>query len=428
MEEQSATIGRMPVGAEEMLPALRVDLDLQPSPVDEQPGLLIRDCYRYSDTTLIIPPFLLRFLQFFDGNHTRADLIREAEHCAGLENAIRLEEHLRGTLEAAGFLRGPSFQHLKEQALAAFRQSPVREASHAGAAYPNSEVALREYFDENLRNYRRVPDSPPQAPLGVAAPHISFEGGWQCYAAAVDAIASADPDSLFVVLGTSHYGEPDHIGLTAKPFSTPFGITRPDPELVETLARACPETAIIEDYSHAIDHSIEFHILLLQYALKPDVRVLPVLVGSFFDAMHGDRLPSESPQHQKVFTALRQLADEQGKKLVWLMSVDMAHMGRRYGDKFAARAYVDKMAEVEQYDRTRIEMLRNGDSQSFWRDVNRWDGELKWCGSSTLYTFTQVYPEARASLLTYQQWNIDAESVVSFGTLRFERDGESPGS
>jgi hypothetical protein len=50
------------------------------------------------------------------------------------------------------------------------------------------------------------------------------------------------------------------------------------------------------------------------------------------------------------------------------------------------------------------------------------DAELKWCGSSTLYAFTQVYPDARARLLHYEQWNIDPASVVSFGALAFHRE------
>ena len=41
-----------------LLPRLRANLELMPSPVEDRPGLLIRDSLRYSDTTLIIPPAL----------------------------------------------------------------------------------------------------------------------------------------------------------------------------------------------------------------------------------------------------------------------------------------------------------------------------------------------------------------------------------
>ena len=48
---------------------------------------------------------------------------------------------------------------------------------------------------------------------------------------------------------------------------------------------------------------------------------------------------------------------------------------------------------------------------------------LRWCGYSALYTFLKAVPEARGSLLHYEQWNIDPESVVSFAALEFVRDG-----
>ena len=45
-------------------------------------------------------------------------------------------------------------------------------------------------------------------------------------------------ERTFVILGTSHYGEPDRFGLTRKPFATPFGATTTDARLVNELARA----------------------------------------------------------------------------------------------------------------------------------------------------------------------------------------------
>ena len=38
------------------LPALRLELDIMPSPLDDRPGLLMRDPFRYSEQTVIVPP------------------------------------------------------------------------------------------------------------------------------------------------------------------------------------------------------------------------------------------------------------------------------------------------------------------------------------------------------------------------------------
>jgi MEMO1 family protein len=416
-EQQSATPTDNGGG---LLPPLRMDLDFQPSPAEDQPGLLVRDSFRYSDTTLIIPPYLLRFLPFFDGQHTQSELLAELRKVTSADNAQKLEAHLRETLENAGFLLGERFDRLRQEARKSFTQSPVRLASHAGAAYPEDPHDLRSYLGGNLNGYA-APAGGTTEPFALAAPHISFEGGWQSYAAMASRLQHADPASLFVVMGTSHYGEPGRIGVTAKPFRTPLGQTQAVPDMARAFAESCPEAVILEDYSHSIDHSVEFHVLLLQYILRPDVTVLPLLVGAFLEPMENGGLPDDSPALRDAFQALRELADQQNRKLVWLLSVDMAHMGKRYGDDFEAIAMQGKMSEVEELDRTRIGMLRDADSQALWKHVNAHDGDLKWCGSSTLYTFQRIYPEARASLLSYQQWNIDSSSVVSFGTLDFTR-------
>jgi hypothetical protein len=60
--------------------------------------------------------------------------------------------------------------------------------------------------------------------------------------------------------------------------------------------------------------------------------------------------------------------------------------------------------------------------------MERGDDDLKWCGSSPIYTFLRAVPQARARRLAYQQWNIDDASVVSFGALAFsEESGTGPG-
>ena len=104
-----------------------------------------------------------------------------------------------------------------------------------------------------------------------------------------------------------------------------------------------------------------------------------------------------------------------------VLGIDMAHMGLRYGDPFAAEANQGIMQEVERRDRDRIARVSNGDPDGFWNLVAENGDDLKWCGSSPLYTFMKAVPHARAVLRGYEQWNIDERSVVSFGALAFRR-------
>jgi hypothetical protein len=79
------------------------------------------------------------------------------------------------------------------------------------------------------------------------------------------------------------------------------------------------------------------------------------------------------------------------------------------------------MLAVEERDRQRIAALASGDASAYWSQVQDGQDDLKWCGASPFYTFLKVMPPLRGELLDYHQWQIDPQSVVSFGAMRFQR-------
>ncbi len=399
----------------ETLPRLRMDLDFVPSPVRDRPGLLIRDPFRYSDATLIVPPALVQCLQFFDGQQTDLDLRAALVQLTGDLQIGEVEQHLRQTLSEAGFVEDDTFRRMRADQHAAFARAERREASHAGAAYPEEPEAL----GKTLGGWMSSGAAKPLAGLtGIAAPHISPEGGHSTYAAAYGALGSEYKDRVFVILGTSHYGQPDRFGLTAKPFVTPLGEARTERGLVERLAAAGGDAVSLEDYCHAVEHSIEFQVVFLQHLYGPDIRIVPVLCGAFTSVRDGGR-PEDKGAVRRFFGALGELAVSEGKRLFWVLGIDLAHMGRRYGDMFSTRANQGLMEKVAQTDRRRIELVEAGDAAGFWTAIQEDTDPLKWCGASPLYTFLKAVPSARARLLGYEQWNIDEHSVVSFGAMAF---------
>jgi predicted class III extradiol MEMO1 family dioxygenase len=104
---------------------------------------------------------------------------------------------------------------------------------------------------------------------------------------------------------------------------------------------------------------------------------------------------------------------------LWALGVDMAHLGRRYGDPFPAQAGQGALVRAEERDRERIGTLLAGDADGFWSLVQEGDDDLRWCGASALYTFLKAVSPAGGALLRYEQWNIDPESVVTFGALAY---------
>jgi hypothetical protein len=177
------------------LPRLRGDLDFMPSPVEDSPGLLIRDSLRYSDAILVVPPPLVPALACFDGQQTDLDLRAVLVQITGQLDISDIEEQLTETLNRAGFLDNEAYADLKEQRRGEFANAPVRAPSHSGSAYPDDPDQLRATLDHWMG-----PLQPRAGLLGIAAPHVSPEGGYESYRSAYRLLGPEHRERTFVIL------------------------------------------------------------------------------------------------------------------------------------------------------------------------------------------------------------------------------------
>lgn len=388
-----------------------------PSPAPDQPGLLIRDPYRYSDAILIVPPPLVGCLRVFDGHHTQSDLRETLVRLTGDIRVGELQDHLIRTLGENGFLEDDLFEELRESRHREFAEAPKREPVHAGSAYPEEIEALNARMARYMDGAARTTSSDNLC--GIAAPHVSPDGGWRTYRAAYSVMPPGYRDRTFVILGTSHYGQPERFGLTRKPFRTPLGEAAIDQRLVSRLCEHAGPAVQLEDYCHSIEHSIEFQVLFLQHVYGPEIRILPILCGQFARSIHQGGGPEDDDGVRAFLGALCEMASREGDRLFWVLGIDMAHIGRRYGDEFAAVADQGEMEEVAQLDAARIREISKGNAENYWALVQEDQDDLRWCGASPLYTFMRAMPGRAGNLIRYEQWNIDPRSVVSFAALSF---------
>lgn len=405
---------------DKQLPGLRRGLDIFPSPIPERPGMVMRDPFRYAQEVLIIPPVLAAALSFFDGESTVVDCQAHLTRLVGQLVPSDLIEALSEVLQQNGYLETEEFERMKRQRHSEFALATQRHPAHSGSGYPDQMAELRTQLDDYL-NGSLIPATDPI--LGLAAPHVSPFGGWQSYAAAYGRLSGAAKqhaaDKTVIVLGTSHYGKPEAFGLTRKPFVTPLGTLQPDLEMIDFLTESAKDSIVREDYCHSIEHSIEFQCVFLQQMLGSDFKIVPILCGPFAKALYYGEPPERDDNVLRFFDALGEMAELHRSKLFWVLGVDLAHMGRRYGDELNARADEDEMLEVKEADLERLDQICRGDSEEFFELVRPEEDRLKWCGFSPLYTFMNAVPDARGNLLRYDQWNIDDESVVSFAAMEF---------
>ena len=388
-----------------------------PSPAADHPGLLIRDGRHFSEAILIIPPLLVESLACFDGTKTDLDLRAVLMWLTGELDVGDIARNIVESLSAAGFLDDENFASMENERRRQFAAEPVRQPAHAGGAYPADADALRQtlacYMDG------AGPALTGGRLMAIAAPHASPAGGVESYRAAFRMLRPEDCERTFVILATSHYGPPERFGLTRKNFVTPLGESPADLRLVDWLAARAPGAVEMEDYCHSFEHTVELELIFLQHALGPRTRILPILCGGFAKSLLEGGDPEDDVEVRSFFDALAEMREREGNRLFWILGVDMAHMGARYHDPFHARAGQGAMAEVEMRDRARIARINAGDPAGFWELVRENRDDLKWCGSSPFYTFLKTAPRARGELLSYEQWNIDEASVVSFAGMSF---------
>ncbi len=390
-----------------------------PSPVEDRPGLLIRDSLGYSDAILIIPPPLVQTLACFDGQQTQLDLRAALVEATGELQVSGIEQQLIEVLTTSGFLVDEVFSRLKEQREREFAEAPVRLPSHAGSGYPVEPAELRETIDGWMDGPAAPANDLANDLVAIAAPHVSPSGGYESYRAAYRLLGPQYKDRTFVILGTSHYGAPERFGLTRKPYATPWGESRVNLSLLEELVRKAPDAIAMEDYCHAVEHSIEFQVLFLQSIFGPDISILPILCGSYAQSIYRGGKPEANENVNRFLDTLGEIGAREGSLLLWVLGIDMAHMGRRYGDEFQALANESEMLAVGGRDRQRMERMAAGDASGFWDLVQENHDDLKWCGSSPVYTFLKAMPDARGTVERYEQWNIDPQSVVSFAGMSF---------
>jgi AmmeMemoRadiSam system protein B len=393
-----------------------------PSPDPARPGLFIRDPYHYSDATLLVPPILVQALQCFDGTQSTLDLRSELVRLTGEIQVGPIEKNLFDSLSEAGFLENDTYRELKARREAEFVAEPKREAIFAGSAYPADGRSLAALLTTRVGQPPVTVSNGSARTVGIAAPHASPDGAWDTYRAAYQSLPHPDEarERTFVILGTSHYGAPERFGLTRKQFITPLGEAETDVGSVNELERAAGGSIRMEDYCHCVEHSIEFQIVFLQHVYGPRVSILPILCGPFVQSIYEGGLPEENDRVARFFDALGTISARESKRLFWVLGIDMAHVGARYGDPLRAVANSGEMLDIRKRDSQRIERITAADVHAYWELVQEKHDDLKWCGASPLYTFLKVMPQVKGELLDYHQWQIDPQSVVTFGALRFK--------
>jgi hypothetical protein len=333
-------------------------------------------------------------------------------------------EEIINQLDENFFLEGGRFQEAMRKKEESFKKGSFREAVFTGKSYEADPDRLRAQLEGCFTGT----DGPGvlgeikgmNGLKGVVAPHIDFQRGGFCYAFAHREIWERNSSHCFVIFGTAHTPTQSPFCLTRKDFITPLGTLNVDRELVDAIQSRCPEDLFRDEGVHRSEHSIEFQCVFLRY-LYPEpisVKIVPILSGSFHEAIEQRISPMELKPIRQFIEALKKSVVSLGREVCYIASADLAHMGHQFGDRQGISEY--GLGVLSQEDRDMLEYAEKMDGEGFFSLISNERDRRRICGLPAIYSMLKTLEASEGKLLKYgQAFTPETQSVVTFASLAF---------
>jgi len=399
-------------------------VEVVPATVGGEKVIILRDPSGVSEAALTVGEDLLYVLQFFDGKHSSLDIRTEYMRRFG---RFLFEERLREIIDVLDenlLLDSEHFAKRVKEIREEFSKGKVREAHHAGTAYPAERAELAEMLAGFFSSGESSPgtDESVGVPGALLVPHIDLRTGGKCAARAYRELVRSEPPELFVILGTGHAGARNGYVLTRKSFRTPFGVARTDREFLDELAERTVSDFFEDELIHRAEHSIEFQVVFIQYVfgelLGKEVQpeIVPILCSFGHEDVEPGKAGGSGELIEGFCSALSETIRKCGKKICVVSSVDFAHVGPRYGDR-EGLSEADRAA-LKSEDARMISLLQRWDKAGFVEMIVREQNRRRICGFPPLFTMLSVLEPMQGRFLCYDQAEMGPEgSVVSFGSI-----------
>jgi AmmeMemoRadiSam system protein B len=385
----------------------------------------LRDPLGYASQPIGLGIDAYYLVTLFDGNHSLEEIARSFARRFGEQIELGRLRELVNALDSAYYLDSPRLAARIEELRAEFQRGPTRAAVHAGLCYESEPTRLRAelaaWFDPPEGPGRSSARKPGVTPAGIIAPHIDPRRGGAAYAHAYAELMGRNPPELFIILGTSHYGVgPELFSATLKDYATPFGSVETDRDFINRLKARYNGDLLAEELLHRNEHSIEFQALFLAWVLGTrGYKVVPILVSSFHQMVIGGELPARHPRVASFLDSIRTELARDGRKVCIIAGVDFAHVGKKFGDPFAADENVT--GELRGEDEALIEIISRGDPDGFFGAIERVKDRRRICGLAPMYTQLELLRGRTGRLLRYGLApEPQTESAVSFASLAID--------
>lgn len=360
----------------------------------------------------------LNWAQLFDGWNSFREIQQIAMQKAGqqlieVDHFVQLAQKLDDAML------------LESQRLHAYLTGPVREPSCIGCYDADPEKAKQQ-----LAKVFTAPDGPglPTGPRPKASsmrallvPHMDFIRGNVTYGWGFRELFEQSAAKLFVIIGTSHYS-PHRFTLTRQNFRTPLGLVETDQAYVDKIASHYGDAVFADRVCHFPEHSIELEVVMLQYLLEGHgpFRIVPLLVGSFHDAVQGGTKPDAADDITRMVEALQLAEAASNEEVCYIISGDLAHIGPKFEDPVPV--HEEQLKHSRGQDDQLMKHAADTDMDNYFRVIAEEKDARRICGLPPTWTTLAAAKPSRGRLLHYQQFvHPEGFESVSFASMAFDK-------
>ncbi|MDR9419272.1 AmmeMemoRadiSam system protein B [Gracilimonas sp.] len=402
------------------IPPLRFDVQIIPIKQDGETFLYFQDQYGYAPSDFAVPQSARSMLSMFDGQRSVEDMMEFTGQGISKEQILEYVQFL----DENALLHSAYFKEKAEQTELEYEQSDVHQSITAGLAYPDDSDEITHFLNEA---FEKLPTSEPvQNAKALYAPHIDIRVGLNSYTKAFSAIKDLKPKRI-IVLATSHYSgmypdlyEEKPFVISTKDFKMVNGTVKSDRESIQKIKEQVESESehygvTFQDRAHRIEHSIEQHLVFINHLWEHEFSMIPILVGSLDELFY----KADGFQGQQVDNFSGLLAELFGgdEDTFFLISGDLAHIGKKFGDDKPAKELFE---DIRKFDESFLDFGASGSPQKILKLMSQKYDPYRICGYPPLYSFLQTMPDVDGEILTYDIWDeSERESGVSFGSILY---------
>lgn len=402
------------------IPPLRFDVQIIPIKHDGETYLYFQDQYGYATGDFAVPKSAQSIFSLFDGQRSVEDILKFSGNGVTKEQILEYVQFL----DENALLHSPYFRKHAEKTEVEYEESDIHHSITAGLSYPDDPSEMDHFLKEA---FDKLPTSDPvQTAKALYAPHIDLRFGLNSYVKAFSAIRELKPKRV-VMLATSHYSglypdiyEERPFVISSKDFKMVNGMVKADLKSIRNIREQIGDEAehygvTFQDRAHRIEHSIEQHLIFINHLWKHDFSIIPILVGSLDELFY----KADGFQGQQVenFAGLLGELFGDNDKTFFLISGDLAHIGKKFGDNKPAK---EMFEDIRNFDEAFMDFGASGSPQKMLTLMSEKYDPYRICGYPPLYSFLKTLPDIKGEILTYDIWDeSERESGVSFGSILY---------